>query len=247
MSYVKLDCNILDSTLWVENSDTRIVFITMLAMSDSEGICLSTAPGIARRSNISITSVRKAINTLESPDPDSRSLNDHGKRIERIDGGYRIINYLSYRNKDHTAAARQRKRREALRKQAEHVTDVTRDVTEADTKAEAEAYTNKINKEAWNEFVQHRKDIKQPLSSIATSKNRNFLAQQDFEDQQRIVDETIRNNWRGLFPLKNKNGKQKLGGNSKYTSGKIGRAMQAVEDAAEAERLRNVQLQRQPS
>src|SRR3990167_8050302 len=130
MSYVKLDCNILDSTIWVENSDTRVVFITMLAMSDQEGICLSTAPGIARRSNISIANVRKALATLEAPDEDSRSMNDHGRRIERINGGYRIINYLSYRNKDHTAAARQRKRREALRKQAEHVTDVTRDVTE---------------------------------------------------------------------------------------------------------------------
>jgi hypothetical protein len=37
------------------------------------------------------------INKLESPDPLSRSTNDDGRRIERIDGGYRIINYLKYR------------------------------------------------------------------------------------------------------------------------------------------------------
>ena len=197
MSYVKLICNILDSTLWVENSDTRVVFITMLAMSDSEGVCMSTAPGIARRANISISSVRKALVILESPDTDSRSTNDHGRRIERIDGGYRIINYLAYRNKDHTAALRQRKRREMLRKQAVDVTDVTRDVTEGEGKGEG--YTN-INTKAWDEFVEHRREIKKPLTPLSTKKNQEILAQYNHSDQQAMIDKTISNRWTGLFP-----------------------------------------------
>ena len=201
MSYVKLDCNILDSTLWVENSDTRVVFITMLAMSDQEGICLSTAPGIARRSNISIANVRKALSTLEAPDEDSRSINDNGRRIERIDGGYRIINYLSYRNKDHTAAARQRRHRAALREQVGNVTPVTRYVTEADT--EADTYTN-INTVAWNEFMLHRKEIKKPITPLSEKKNKELLAKYSHSDQQLIVDKSIASRWTGLFPIDGK-------------------------------------------
>ena len=117
MAYVKLDCDILDSSLWVEDLPTRVVFITMLAMADSEGVCRATAPGIARRGNIPVADVRNALIILESPDPDSRTQTDEGRRIRRQDGGYRIVNYTAYRDKDHTAAARMRRYRENQRKQ----------------------------------------------------------------------------------------------------------------------------------
>lgn len=115
MAYVKLDKGILDSTLWLEDSDTCKVFITMLAMTQPDGLVEATAPVIARRANLSIDRTRKAIGTLEAPDPDSRSTEDDGRRIQRIDGGYEIINYLKYREKDHTNAERQRRHREKLR------------------------------------------------------------------------------------------------------------------------------------
>ena len=139
LSYVKLDCNILDSTLWVENSETRVVFITMLAMADSDGMCSATAPGIAKRATLPLQAVKGALAVLEAPDIDSRTQNASGRRIERVDGGYKIINYLLYRNKDHTAAARMRKHRAMLREQSARVTDVTPHVTEAEAKADTEA------------------------------------------------------------------------------------------------------------
>ena len=74
MAFVKLDTGILDSSLWVEDAATRIVFITMLAMSDAEGLCAATAPGIARRANLPLGQVRKALAELEGPDPESRTL-----------------------------------------------------------------------------------------------------------------------------------------------------------------------------
>lgn len=118
MPFVKLDAGILDSTLWLSDSDVRIVFITMLAMANSEGLVEATAPGIARRANLSIETVREAIGELEAPDEDSRTLEDEGRRIMRVDGGYQVVNYLKYRNKDYTATERKRKERDRKRQEA---------------------------------------------------------------------------------------------------------------------------------
>lgn len=112
MPYVKLDTGILDSTLWLSDANVRVVFITMLAMAKPDGMCEATAPGIARRANLSIESVRSALAELEAPDPDSRTLEDEGRRVRRVDGGYFIINYNAYREKDHTAAARMQAKRD---------------------------------------------------------------------------------------------------------------------------------------
>ena len=137
MPYVKLDTGILDSTLWVQDAATCKVFITMLAMCKPSGICEATAPGIARRANVSLEDTRKALAVLESPDDDSRSVAEEGRRIVRVDGGYQIVNYLKYRDKDHTAA--QRMQRFRAKHNQEHGNElrrngnaVTRNVTEAD-------------------------------------------------------------------------------------------------------------------
>ena len=58
-----------------------------------------------------------------------------------------------------------------------------------------------LDASAWDDFVKHRENIKHPLTPLAISKAINFLYK--FQSyQQAIVDETILNNWRGLFPPK---------------------------------------------
>jgi hypothetical protein len=57
----------------------------------------------------------RCINILESPDPLSRSINDEGRRIRKVDGGYFLINYQKYRDftySDNPEAVRKRKQRE---------------------------------------------------------------------------------------------------------------------------------------
>lgn len=131
MAYVKLDCDILDSSLWVEDLTVRVVFITMLAMADSEGFCRATAPGIARRGNMLLADVRVALEVLQQPDPDSRTPARDGRRIQRMDGGYLVLNYLLYRDKDFGAALRMRRYRE--RQRIQQLNDsVTRNVTPKD-------------------------------------------------------------------------------------------------------------------
>lgn len=118
MPYVKLDTDTLNSSLWVSDYRTRITFLTMLMLARPDGIVPAKAPGIARAAVLPIEDVRKALSELESPDPDSRTEDEGGRRIKKVDGGYFVINYTKYREKDHTAAERQRRWREKHKNQA---------------------------------------------------------------------------------------------------------------------------------
>jgi len=63
-----------------------------------------------------------------------------------------------------------------------------------------------LEKKTRDDFITHREDIKHPLTSLAITKAINFLEKyQNF--QQMIVDQTIINDWRGLFPPRGGMGK----------------------------------------
>lgn len=58
-----------------------------------------------------------------------------------------------------------------------------------------------LDKSAWNEFEQHRRDIKKPLTDLSRKKNLKIL-EDNKNDQREIIDKTIANRWTGLFPIK---------------------------------------------
>jgi len=115
MPFVKLDCKILDKSIWRESAETKVVWITLLAMADSDGLVEASIMGISDRARITLEETEKAIETFMAPDPYSTNPANDGRRIERVVGGFQVLNYEVYRQKDHTAAARMRKHREALR------------------------------------------------------------------------------------------------------------------------------------
>jgi hypothetical protein len=69
----------------------------MLAMSDSKGRVWGSIPGLANRARVSVDAARTAINTFLSPDPDSRTKTADGRRIELMEGGWKLINHEKYR------------------------------------------------------------------------------------------------------------------------------------------------------
>jgi len=95
--FTKLFNTIVTSTIWREDNETRILWITMLAISDRFGEVSGSVPGMAAIANISEEGCRRAITKLESPDPDSRTSDDEGRRIRKIEGGWHITNYEKYR------------------------------------------------------------------------------------------------------------------------------------------------------
>ena len=99
MAYVKLFSTILDSTLWEESVHVRMVWITMLVMADEYGEVGASVPGLAKRAGVDRAHVEQALSSFLAPDPDSRSKENEGRRIEEIDGGWRLLNHDKYRRR----------------------------------------------------------------------------------------------------------------------------------------------------
>jgi len=114
--YNKLFTKILDSSIWLENHPTRIVWITLLAAMDQDGFApFSTVQNLARRAGVTDEEAEQAVATLEGPDRWKQAENDTGKRIERVPGGYLVIKAAEYgaivRREEMRASVRERVRR----------------------------------------------------------------------------------------------------------------------------------------
>src|SRR3990167_7998881 len=80
--------------------------------------------GIIRRALVTdLEAGMVALEQLGSPEPESRSQEFEGRRLVRVDGGYVALNYDKYRERDLSAADRQRRYR--IRKAAEKASQVT--------------------------------------------------------------------------------------------------------------------------
>lgn len=131
MSFVKLKCSMLDSSLWSDR-EAREVFITALLMARPHivdepaqqiqardlkktgwsvppgeyGMVEASGIGILQRAGIDRTAGLAALDRLASPDSDSKDPEFEGRRLVRVDGGYLVLNYMKYRERDETSAAR---------------------------------------------------------------------------------------------------------------------------------------------
>lgn len=109
--YTKLFESILESTIWCEPLAVRVVWITMLAMADRGGVVLASVPGLAKRAAVTIPDASEAIRRFLEPDPHSRTREHDGRRIEEIDGGWRLLNHAKYRDLVDSESEKERKRR----------------------------------------------------------------------------------------------------------------------------------------
>ena len=98
ITFTKLFSSITESTIWSESSDIRVVWITMLAMADRRGRIWSSIPGLANRSQVNLEQTEIALQKFLSPDTYSRTKDLEGRRIEIIDGGWRLLNHEKYRS-----------------------------------------------------------------------------------------------------------------------------------------------------
>jgi hypothetical protein len=102
--YSKLFSSIVTSSVWCQDNSTLRVWIAMLAMKDTNGEVEGSIPGFASLARVAPDEMRRAIEILSSPDPDSRTQDHEGRRIEIISGGWRVINHELYRNKGQSQA-----------------------------------------------------------------------------------------------------------------------------------------------
>lgn len=97
MAFTKLFSEIVTSSIWAEDDKTRIVWVTMLATCDAQGVVRASVSGLAHVARVDRAGCEQAIEVLISPDPDSRSEEFEGRRIRKCDGGWEILNYSKYR------------------------------------------------------------------------------------------------------------------------------------------------------
>jgi hypothetical protein len=112
MGYTKLFSSLIHSTIWREDDKTRILWVTMLAISDFDGRVEASIPGLADAARMEITECEAGLKVLMSPDPYSRSQEYEGRRISEVDGGWIILNHAKYRDKHVSRADYYRKWRE---------------------------------------------------------------------------------------------------------------------------------------
>ncbi len=165
--YTKLFSEIITSSIWSEDDKTRIVWITILALKDKEGFVAAALPGLANAARVSLEECIKAVTKLESPDEYSRSQEEKGRRIKKVDGGWQVVNHFKYRDglsSDPEAVAareRQRKFRETHKKEDKNTDTTSRYVTDTVTEnkyfdAFWIMYSRKIGKKAALKALSHR-------------------------------------------------------------------------------------------
>lgn len=93
-AFTKLQRSIVTSSIWLEDAETRLVWITLLAICDRDGIARVSDKMLAHTARVSAEGCEAAIKTLMAPDTDSRDRGD-GRRIERVAGGFYVVNYLA--------------------------------------------------------------------------------------------------------------------------------------------------------
>jgi len=178
MAFVKLHCTILDSSIWLESPSTRLVWITMLAMADGDGVVQASVGGLAHRSRVTRQECQEALQLFLGPDPDSRD-GTTGERIEKVAGGWLLLNHSQYRERQTTAqektAARVRKHR-AKRQEERTCNDETAgNAPSASASASASSETAKpksasvkkrpvaadrpdsVPQQVWDDWLSHRK------------------------------------------------------------------------------------------
>lgn len=136
--YVKLFSSILTSSIWSQDPNIRLVWITMLAMADAEGYVMAAPSGLARVANVPLKDCQDALEVFQEPDDESFTRDHEGRRIERVEGGWLLLNYEKYREirteKQLKAAARQRRRYHRKKDESCEVSRTSR--TDTDTEAE---------------------------------------------------------------------------------------------------------------
>lgn len=120
--YTRLDKEILYSSVWVgTDTDTKVLWITLLALASWSGYVGASLPGLAVAAGIRPERCAEIMAMFEGPDPESRDDQFEGRRVEKVERGWQILNYEAFRDAQTPvqAAAAARKRMSRARQRAE--------------------------------------------------------------------------------------------------------------------------------
>ncbi len=149
--YNKIFTKILDSSIWLESTTTRLVWLTFIAAMDEDGfVQFASVANLAHRARVTLDEAQAAVACLEGPDPDSSDPENEGRRIEKVPGGWMVLNSEKYRalvtrtiSKEQTRVrvARHREKKRGNVTCNGEVTENNGTVTPSDTTTDSESDT----------------------------------------------------------------------------------------------------------
>lgn len=159
--YNKLFGKIVTSSVWLEPTPTRLLWITMLALMDRDGFVeMASVRNLAHTARLSLEETEAAVLVLESADKDSSDPENDGKRVERVPGGWLVLNAAKYSQIVTREVARERTRERVRKHRASRNGDVTPrndDVTpseeEVDVKTDTEEVKNTVRSSSKSEVL----------------------------------------------------------------------------------------------
>jgi hypothetical protein len=184
------------SSLWRGSlrghSNPQHVFIYLLAHADELGTVEAMPQAIADETGLSMEAVCSAIAHLESPDPESRSPEDEGRRIQRLDEhrswAWLITNYERYREMSDREKVREQTK-ERMRKLRERKGLVTlsdaplRNVTQNDAKQK--------QKQKQRVEVEAEVENTQLPSALASGRKRKSISRKSLENGEALPEGEI--------------------------------------------------------
>ena len=172
MTFTKLFSSITESSIWMQDDHTRIVWIAMLAMADKRGRVWASVPGLANRSRVPVASVERAIGIFLAPDTYSRTKDNQGQRVAEIDGGWRLLNHQKYRDMrdDEDRREQNREAQQRARAKVSKLADSQQPSANSSAQAEAEAEAEARKREGKSApFSEPEAEPQQPPPAVRLS------------------------------------------------------------------------------
>jgi hypothetical protein len=177
--YARVFTQILDSSI-AEDFEVRHVFEDFLKVcttGEHGGIVDVTRHALARKFNIPLDKLNRAIELLEAPDESSRNQDHEGRRLARLDGhrdwGWQILNWKEY---DQVRSRAEATARVAKHRASKKVQDPA--PPPKDPKSEIPAMVSKLREQAEAIYEAYPKKVGKPkaINSILSA-----LGQFDFD------------------------------------------------------------------
>lgn len=155
---------LLNSTLWRECWQARLVFVGMLALSDKDGVVdIHHVDILAHRLNLPVEDVETGLAVLEAPDGRSRTPDHDGRRVLRNGDHWLIVNKEKYREYRTRAQELGRKRTATCRtKKRSAVPDAPLQVTPVTNSNACNARSSSYSSSDLSDSDAHVRDVDAP-------------------------------------------------------------------------------------
>jgi hypothetical protein len=220
--FAKVFGQIFDSSI-AEDYNCRRMFMDLLVLADPTGAVDMTIEAISRRTNVPLEEVERYISQLCQPDSASRSQLHEGKRLIPLDSnrdwGWLVVNYGHYRKLRDQDALRtyfrdaqreHRKKKRAVKdKGLTELDNLLRSLTPSSSSTSSSVLPEGV-RGRFEQWMKYRRALgSKPRSwSIMFAKQIEWLCDFSEADQLFILDQSMRNGWRGLFEPKRKEGRE---------------------------------------